>query len=141
MNPPTATLGKLIDETMDEMITVGTPYNAALVADIKAKFYPEERRWMPEHKIWAIADYRKAELLALLRSHNYLVQENDKVIVLESRTSYPTAQAKAQAEQSRARAKAAKAASRARALAEQSGRRPEQAELFPSYPHQKAKLP
>lgn len=116
-----ATIGKLLDETGDGMITVGSAYDAALVADIKAMFYPEERRWIPERKVWAIAEYRRAELLALLKLHGCLVQESAEVVALESRTTYPSEQARISAEQSRAKAKAAKEASRARALREQSG--------------------
>ena len=129
-----ATLGKLIDETEDEMITVSTAYDADLVADLKKKFYPEERRWLPDRKIWAVAEYRRSELLALLRLHGYLARESSEVVVLEQRTSYASEQARAQAEQSRAKAKAAKAASKARALGEQAGHRPGQTELFPSSP-------
>ena len=128
-----ATIGKLIDETKDEMITVGAAYNATLVSAIKAMFYPEERRWIPDRKVWAIAEYRRAELLGLLRLHGYLVQESAEVVVLESRTTYSSEQARLSAEQSRAKAKAAKEASRARALREQSGQpRLGQSELFPS---------
>lgn len=116
-----AIIGKLVDETGDGMITVGSAYDAALVADIKAMFYPEERRWIPERKVWDIAEYRRAELLALLKLHGCLVQESSEVVALESRTTYPSEQARISAEQSRAKAKAAKEASRARALREQSG--------------------
>ena len=116
-----ATIGKLVDETGDGMIAVVSAYDAALVADIKAMFYPEERRWIPERKVWAIAEYRRAELLALLKLHGYLVQESVEVVALESRSTYSSEQARISAEQSRAKAKAAKEASRARALREQSG--------------------
>jgi hypothetical protein len=126
-----AAIGKLVDETGDGMITVGAAYDAALVAAIKAMFYPEERRWIPDRKIWAIAEYRRTELLALLRLQGYLVQESAEVVVLESRSTYSSEQARISAEQSRAKAKAAKEASRARALREQSGQpRLGQAELF-----------